>query len=1272
MEALLYLVRHSLFGFQRKRIEGSDSFKLRTLRKHFSQPKINSASSSENDLSAPVGHRDRIDIAIDAASETYRFAGSDPDSGLPIESLPFSQRIETWLSETLPPPDASFDEKQYLIAQDNLESLLECAIYIYEAGKPLVGKSADYQSSDDIRGVVAAAVLQTRDFQFRKTLVQKILGNTSSPEKYPSDEKSPSDANPVLEPSALSSEPVADGLSPGLTQLHPANELLGDGQGSLSLKTLQPTDAAAPQLQHPQTTVRGVCIVDENLIFPQLHSETIPKRPASNVVTKSALQNASEGPGSLLSSELGGYLEPTAVEDQRPSPHLENSASKTVLVYTETTGLESGTDELQRARITHIEEEQPDCNNRDAQDILTSQPSSIPEPKAAAPPTEQTNQKSTAPITNKSALQPKEHASGLVPKYRLGTRRLFATELIQSIPPGHEDTRLHDAVKNNDLHMVRYLLERGIDIFKENTNTTIARLPANAIAYCVKYRRKDILWCFLRHDIKCYPTAIWETLRYGDDEIREFITEKYKELRHQLDALRSFPNQNYFILSQPDDPVIRGPDEPFGKPSRMPALRPAEIQIVGCKSPITELQGEYSSTCAEGTYSSPSETSSAYDSESDVDECREAYHSDSDSLYEEEGDDTERDYDNLWRHDTTKISHEYVDGGEDGSIPSVGGSTSVPNLMVGSGHHVNGRKKRVQPPGGSKKGDEDDEDDNSSEPPNKKQAIDSGGGGGPPYRCPFFLIDAVEYSKCEKTSRKDLSGLKEHLKRNHFEGKRTNAPDLYDKKKVSGWHGILNFCRAHEARTRANGLSHRRPAPSRLEPSDSVAGGGLVGAPLGNTQNDNFEELLRMAFSGLPQGSPSRVLRRTTNITSGDDPTYPRSIDAMGTPSTEQKQRNNLGDSPDPALSYVGSFPIPKVHTHRGMIVGPGPQAQTSNLPIPQASNFMPNRPPQGQVHPRVPSFNGVTQKPPLQTGYAPYQQNFPRSAIGTISVTQGGLTQPPSEEYGKAPALNPKGVLPSFPPRSLPGPTTSNQQQQFGRHLTNTTPASQGPANPYLNPTSQQQPPMLPPNSGNFQMPSALASSPVLTLGEANKFIDARPQPFDGPIAASWRKELEVSKTDVTKNPKSTMGSRPSSLLSTAQEISTPITQISDVDAMSFVRPPSSNSLTNTFLSSSFNVPSSSSSPRKKYEIAVRLMPQGSQWRPFHLDNIDELRQNFDTWMAKGFPDIQFSWAEWCLQTLSPNKERIYSIDALADELNYTRWNGIKETITTFYLIRK
>ncbi|KAK6512469.1 hypothetical protein TWF481_001355 [Arthrobotrys musiformis] len=122
------------------------------------------------------------------------------------------------------------------------------------------------------------------------------------------------------------------------------------------------------------------------------------------------------------------------------------------------------------------------------------------------------------------------------------------------------------------------------------------------------------------------------------------------------------------------------------------------------------------------------------------------------------------------------------------------GSGNATSHTKGTGRGDQKRKRGV---------DEDEENEDSNPPPSKR--IDRDGPGASslrqPLACPFAKADRNEHAGCIFIRRKNLSGIKEHLKRNHFDGALPN-----DIRAARSWNEVFDICNPEWHPT-------RRPSP---------------------------------------------------------------------------------------------------------------------------------------------------------------------------------------------------------------------------------------------------------------------------------------------------------------------------------------------------------------------------------------------------------------------------------------------------------------------------
>ncbi|KAK6527160.1 hypothetical protein TWF281_010353 [Arthrobotrys megalospora] len=135
--------------------------------------------------------------------------------------------------------------------------------------------------------------------------------------------------------------------------------------------------------------------------------------------------------------------------------------------------------------------------------------------------------------------------------------------------------------------------------------------------------------------------------------------------------------------------------------------------------------------------------------------------------------------------------------------PKQRSSGRVNGYTQGSGSGGHKRKRTVDE-------DEEDEDSSPPPPPPKRIARDSPEPSGPRLACPFAKATPDIHLRCLLIGRKSLSGIKEHLKRNHF-GKK--LPDNI--RAARSWNEVFDVCNPQWHQT-------QRPSPY-LEPGKLLA-----------------------------------------------------------------------------------------------------------------------------------------------------------------------------------------------------------------------------------------------------------------------------------------------------------------------------------------------------------------------------------------------------------------------------------------------------------------
>ncbi|KAK6507512.1 hypothetical protein TWF481_005943 [Arthrobotrys musiformis] len=141
-------------------------------------------------------------------------------------------------------------------------------------------------------------------------------------------------------------------------------------------------------------------------------------------------------------------------------------------------------------------------------------------------------------------------------------------------------------------------------------------------------------------------------------------------------------------------------------------------------------------------------------------------------------------------NDATLAANEVGDNISDNtqraSEPSLESSTSENPTNPGNKKTARSSKKRQGID--QDKSDDNDEGDGGNQPPRKQRKLSKKALNGQ-LACPFAKAEPALYLRCITIGRKDLSGVKEHLRRNHFNN--TTPPDLLA---AGTWNRMFQFC----------------------------------------------------------------------------------------------------------------------------------------------------------------------------------------------------------------------------------------------------------------------------------------------------------------------------------------------------------------------------------------------------------------------------------------------------------------------------------------------
>ncbi|KAK6500487.1 hypothetical protein TWF481_010831 [Arthrobotrys musiformis] len=1303
---------------------------FRNRRKRFSQlpSRISSASASQDDVSEPQNFLsdaygpevekallETLDIDHLDPTKIYRISSSGRDRDIGIPSIPLSRKAEAWLAETLP-PDACFDEKWSLIAQDNLEILLDFALVFYRAGKQLIGENAtsSYPSSDDIKSAITASMLQlTRSPEFREKLFQQCLGTsyTQAAESMPDEEMQPGERANVGNDFRIGVGANTSTVTQGLEQ-HPFE-----------------TTHDQPSRTYTYPRREDMRLMDKEMASPQLRTGST-LGPSAPPTTSS--QGGSKPRGFLSSSKARGdfgqaripgapaQLQIPRIYTENPAPDIEN-LNYTQMLKAEPVGSGPTATGPQTLGINSTERGLEYISTREARPVA---------PRVEHTPSPPAQNQAQLVAINSPDIPPQSPGRNSSGSYSESSQRFRSPPANESTAPAlpqYEDTQFYDAVRRDNLSTIHDLLKNGFDIFKESTHTTVAHLPANAIAYCVKYRKKDVLSCFINHNVKCYPTAIWEALRYGDEELREFITEKYEERRHQLDL------EAAGTISYCNDPLELElcENEPSERYSEGPSAK-ASTQDVSCGLTLRQFSEDPDDNIIY-TAGSSAMVSTLPRSGSDVEGPQEHYGSGpgaSDDEKESEGYEGEKhldegegvgEYDEdcefEWSRFQPYTGRSKFEGYDsEGSYASDDGG---PPECVDGGEST-GTLGRGRPNGGSRphensnqpanrvnkrpwsQGEEENGDDGYSDNPPPKKPHSHDANDTTLLPCPFFILDQNLHSCCRRILRQNLSGMKEHLKRNHFGG--IAPPGLYDKKRIRTWEDLRQFC-------------ERNPSSS-LETSSSTQPTLPLSSPLPSVLSDGISigtagvNLHRHADSNTSFNLSAYTYPNIDNPASGiaiqdikADPIQAvQGVQSIGLglsdgtlPSTEQG--TPITDSSSTATAQYAYMPYQAYsNTLQGQLAS-SPQVsstqQDSFLIAPANAQVLEGTMAESPHN----NFQGGLAKPTLLYGQQPARIPPDNATTQDISRISEALTFR-ARMLRNGYALAGQWRDPTIPhtinasrasiPPAIPRTLTSSSQPKTNSSAKMDTPSNASqtymPTNPHLLHGIGLLNPPNPPSEGGLKTtgnllpprpappplrPPSTASSSSSLLLEVNKAINQSSQGSNEMFPAGWRPaDLGPGNIIPTRNKTSTApGSGSPSLLSLRHQTSTAITPFSEAESTAATPRP---------LNLPFSPPELRASGDKEYTIMIRLkppqkLPHQKRWRKLFVNDADELKREFDDWIAEQFPDISFSWDSWDLQNID-DKERKCDMGELVMELEEMRWpkTGYRETTTKFFLLPK
>ncbi|KAK6514784.1 hypothetical protein TWF506_007145 [Arthrobotrys conoides] len=917
---------------------------------------------------------------------------------------------------------------------------------------------------------------------------------------------------------------------------------------------------------------------------------------------------------------------------------------------------------------------------------------------------------------------PNSNGSILFPQFNTTAIRLepAATRLqylgpnsTEQSSPEYEDTRLHDAIRRDDLLTVQRLLKNRFDIFEDNVHTTITRLPINAIACCVKYRRKDILSYLISRDIKCYPTAIWETLRYGDTELREFIIAKYEERKRQFNPFKEISYRDRFaqhgpysdeylgyffpaLLPKPPTRSITYSDstpEQWGEDFDTNLIGTPNSYLGGGIISQSELnieeyhEGHYNSGSGvfddlEGT----EEDEEIYQEEGRVDELdedKDKYEEEEEGGgyegYEEEGEGDEDEdedgegYNNYQNGErgggTVERPLECIDGGE--SFGGHDGHSMDPKLRTSSGQQANratGKRSHSQ----RENNDGNDGNDGSQNGPPHKRHYNCEGDDLGPLGCPLYKLYPALYPQCSRIGRKNLSGIKEHLRRNHF---KDDTPEAMFKNKTE--ESLLEFLR-----TLMQDLgmpSSTQPAPSTASflPPDKASTVTQGASPQAHAYADQFlnstpyQPGLDLSISSM--GAPDIMTNAMVEGGRFENP-------ASKTIATPDQEINTAGSINAMAAQYntVGHQQL--LHSSQRQFIPAGPELDTQALICPATSEVPHTRP---QLDPLSTApirglghsvYNRIENSP--SQGASLVETNSPRN---DPPVYLEGDWMPQKSAYYETPVAGSTGrrvLSPPFQPESTQRVrqfnasqdpcTTTNPDLLYGLSVLHPKPPT-SESTPQKAGNISLPPPTPLPHSRRSSSLATVDSSPCLLKDEIKSVIQRSYQESVKTFVSAWGGDLGPANSILSQNKSTTEGSVSPSLLSLNRKASTTVTSDVDTTAVTpqFPNPPVSPHIARP-------------SRNQEKTIKIRLEqpqeePGRKKWYEFKVSNGDDIKRDFDRLMTQTFQPlgIPFSWDEWDLLGLK-SKERACNIEELVEELVETQWGGYGETESRFYLVRK
>ncbi|KAF3308671.1 hypothetical protein TWF173_000854 [Orbilia oligospora] len=200
-------------------------------------------------------------------------------------------------------------------------------------------------------------------------------------------------------------------------------------------------------------------------------------------------------------------------------------------------------------------------------------------------------------------------------------------------------------------------------------------------------------------------------------------------------------------------------------------------------------------------------------------------------------------------------------------------------------------------------------DDDGDKPPTKRQKKNLEKALSGQLACPFAKGEPSLYLRCVAIGRRDLSGVKEHLRRNHFD--KTTPPGLLS---ARSWNEIFDFCyplwkprpypspHVYTAEILYNCIRWNNPQPE-AQPEDVLLDYQRIDSPMGPSVN--VTGLIKFATDTKEIRNPKPILQTTSNT----DPIF--GLLEQGASINSQNQLDNIAISGDHALGAYVSYPDP-------------------------------------------------------------------------------------------------------------------------------------------------------------------------------------------------------------------------------------------------------------------------------------------------------------------------------------------------------------------------